>query len=168
MIHVISYLRVYTTFLISSGRTADLHFGQIIRDLAKNSNNEAVDYIFEIFNNVALNYQPDFLFWLNYMLNTNDRAVNYILDNINIVYALPNSNQLIRIASMNKHPRMRKYLMDNDIVNFEYLFLNEDIFEIDAQDRRHKTQQIKTFMDNVYTLLNIGVVDRDTTIYGLK
>jgi hypothetical protein len=69
---------------------------------------------------------------------------------------------------MNKHPRMRKYLMDNDIVNFEYLFLNEDIFEIDEQDRRNKTQQIKTFMDNVYASLNIGVVDRDTTIYGLE
>ena len=148
---IISYLRVYTTFLISSGRTADLHFGQIIRDLAKNSNNEAVDYIFEIFNNVALNYQPNELFWLNYMLNTNDRAVNYILDNINIVYALPNPNQLISIASMNKHPRMRDYLMDNylnihhDIDDFEFLFLNEDIFEIDEQDRRNKTQQIKYF-----------------------
>ena len=171
---IISYLRVYTTFLISSGRTADLHFGQIIRDLAKNSNNEAVDYIFEIFNNVALNYQPNELFWLNYMLNTNDRAVNYILDNINIVYALPNPNQLIRIASMNKHPRMREYLMDNylnihhDIDDFEFLFENEDIFEIDYQDRINKTQQIKTFMDNVYASLNGTNVYRDQTIYGLE
>ena len=72
------------------------------------------------------------------------------------------------MALINKNPRMRKYLMDNDIVNFEYLFLNEDIFEIDEQDRRNKTQQIKTFMDNVYSSLNVGVVDRDQTIYGLE
>jgi hypothetical protein len=171
---IISYLRVYTTFLISSGRTADLHFGQIIRDLSKNSNNEAVDYIFEIFNNVALNYQPDYLFWLNYMLNKNDRAVNYILDNINIIYALPHSNHILRIASMNKHHRMREYVMDNylnihnDIVKFDYLFLNEDIFEIDEQDRQNKTQQIKTFMNNVYASLNGTDVNRDQTIYGLE
>jgi len=102
------------------------------------------------------------------MINTNDRAVNYILDNINIIYAFPNSNHILRMALMNKHPRMREYLIDHDIINFEYLFLNEDIFEIDAQDRRNKTQQIKTFMNNVYNKLNVKDVNRDQTIYGLE
>ena len=168
---IISYLITYTTFLINSGFTADLHFGRIIRELAENSNDEAVDYVFEILNNAVLNYQPDELFWRHYMINTNDRAVNYILDNINIIYAFPNSNHILRMALMNKHPRMREYLIDHDIINFEYLFLNEDIFEIDEQDRRNKTQQIKTFMNNVYNKLNlevVEVVDRDTSIYGLE
>ena len=151
---IISYLIIYTTSLINSGFTADLHFGRIIRELAENSNDEAVDYVFEILNNAVLNYQPDELFWRHYMINTNDRAVNYILDNINIIYAFPNSNHILRMALMNKNPRMREYLIDHDIVNFEYLFLNEDIFEIDEQDRRNKTQQIKTFMNNVYASLN--------------
>jgi len=165
---IISYLITYTGFLINSGFTADVHFQRIIRELAKNSNDEAVDYVFEILNNPVLNYQPDFLFWLNYMLNTNDRAVNYILDNINIIYALPNPNHILRIASMNKHHRMREYLIDHDIVNFEYLFLNEDIFEIDEQDRQNKTQQIKTFMNNVYASLYKTNMNRDTSIYGLE
>jgi len=165
---IISYLITYTTFLINSGFTADLHFGRIIRELAENSNDEAVDYVFEILNNAVLNYQPDELFWRHYMINTNDRAVNYILDNINIIYAFPNSNHILRMALMNKHPRMREYLIDHDIINFEYLFLNEDIFEIDEQDRRNKTQQIKTFMNNVYNKLNVKDVNRDQTIYGLE
>ena len=86
---IISYLIIYTTSLINSGFIADLHFGRIIKELAKNSNDESVDYIFEILNNAVLNYQPDELFWTHYILNTNDRAVNYILDNINIIYAFP-------------------------------------------------------------------------------
>jgi hypothetical protein len=170
----IVYLREYTTIIINSGRTADPEFGLIIGELAINSNDEAVDYVFEVLNNGALNYMPTRRFWRNYILNTNDRAVNYILQNINTIYALPNPNQLMRWGLRNKNPIMRQYLMDNylnihhDIGDFEFLFENEDIFEIDDEDRRNKIQQIKTFIDNVYTSLYKTNMNRDTSIYGLE
>jgi len=170
----IAYLREYTTIIINSGRTADPEFGLIIGELAINSNDEAVDYVFEVLNNGALNYMPTRRFWRNYILNTNDRAVNYFLQNINNIYALPDPNQLIRWGLRNKNPIMRQYLMDNylnihhDIGDFEFLFENEDIFEIDEQDRRNKIQQIKTFIDNVYTSLYKTNMNRDTSIYGLE
>jgi hypothetical protein len=155
---IISYLRVYTRFLINSGFITDSHFERIIIELSENSNDEAVDYIFEILADTVLNYIPDENFWVIYILNTNDRAVNYILDNINIIYSLPNPNYILMMALTNKHPRMRQYLSDNflndDIDKFVYLFTNQDIFEIDDQDRINKTQQIKTFMRNVYNKLN--------------
>jgi hypothetical protein len=169
---IISYLRVYTRFLINSGFIADSHFGFIITELAENSNDEAVDYIFEILADTVLNYIPDENFWVIYILNRNDRAVNYILDNINIIYSLPNPNYILMMALTNKNPRMRQYLSENflneEIVNFEYLFKNQDIFEIDEQDRINKTQQIKTLMKNVYYILNLGVVDKDESILGLE
>jgi hypothetical protein len=169
---IISYLRIYTRFLINSGFITDSHFERIIIELSENSNDEAVDYIFEILADTVLNYIPDENFWVIYILNTNDRAVNYILDNINIIYALPNPDYILMMALLNKHPRMRQYLSDNflndDIDKFVYLFTNQDIFEIDYQDRINKTQQIKTLIKNVNFKLNLGVVDRDQSIYGLE
>jgi len=169
---IISYLRVYTTSLVNSGRNVDLHFGRIIKELAGNSTDEAVDYVFEVLNNTVLNYIPNQNFWQKYMYNTNDRAVNYILDNINIIYTFPNPFNILIIGLVNKHPRMREYLRNNflnlDMEKLPFLFANKEIFEIDEQDRRNKRQQIKTFMKNVYEKFNKRSVYRDESIYGLE
>jgi hypothetical protein len=142
--------------------------------LANNSNQLAVDYVFEILNNPNINYNAHSeYFWDNISSNSNDRAVDYIFLNIIgvINHDIIDMNfETINILIGNKNQRLMDYLrvnffnipdVRNNIINhinrgldLSVLFKNKKIFEIDTQDRIDKNRQIQMIIKNINFKLN--------------
>ena len=140
--------------------------------LPGNNNPLALDYVFEILNGPNINYYTDTdteLFWDAISSNSDDRAVDYIL--LNIMNDTLNHDifnnvfETLNVLFGNKNERLMDYLRvhfldiqnnrDNIInmtthgLDLSLLFKNENIFELDTQDRINKTAQIETLIKNI-------------------